>query len=125
MRAATLTIGAAVVIVVLVAAGAAFGHNSSAPKLNGTVGPGYSVKLTKSGQKVRLVKPGSYLFVIADKSSFHNFTLERESGGKFEKHLTTTPFKGVKSVTIKLGKGRWKFYCSNHESQMFGFFTVS
>lgn len=125
MRTASLTVGAALVILVLVAAGAAFGHNSVAPKLNGTVGPGYTIKLTKSGQKAKVVKAGSYLFVIADKSSFHNFTLEREKGGKFEKHLTTTPFKGVKSITIKLGKGTWKFYCSIHESLMHGFFTVS
>jgi plastocyanin len=125
MRTASLAVGTVVVILLLVAAGAAFGRNSAAPKLNGTVGPGYTIKLTKSGQKVKVVKAGSYLFVVADKSSFHNFTIEREKGGKFEKHLTTTPFTGVKSVTIKLGKGTWKFYCSIHESQMHGFFTVN
>jgi len=125
MRTASFTVGTVVVILALVVAGAALGHSSAAPKLNGTVGPGYTIKLTRSGQKVKVVKAGSYLFVIADRSSIHNFTLERETGGKFEKHLTTTPFTGVKSVTIKLGKGKWKFYCSIHESLMHGLFSVS
>jgi hypothetical protein len=70
----------AVVVLLLAVAGAAFGHNSAAPKLKGTVGPGFTINLTKSGQKVKVVKAGSYLFVIADKSSFHNFTLERQTG---------------------------------------------
>jgi len=122
---ASLAVGSAIVVLVLVLAGTAFGRNAAAPKVTGTVGPGYTIKLAKSGQKVKVVKAGSYLFVISDKSSLHNFTLERETGAKFEKHLTTTPFTGVKSVTIKLGKGKWKFYCSIHESLMHGFFTVS
>jgi plastocyanin len=32
---------------------------------------------------------------------------------------------GTKSVTVKLTKGQWKFYCKPHESQMFGFFAVT
>jgi plastocyanin len=125
VRKASLALGSVVIVLLLTGVGAAFGHSSAAPKLNGTVGPGFTIKLTKGGQKAKIVKAGSYLFVIADKSSFHNFTLERQTGGKFEKHLTSTPFQGAKSVTVKLGKGKWKFYCSVHESQMHGFITVS
>jgi len=65
------------------------------------------------------------VFVIADSASNHNFTLECESGGKFEKHLTSTPFQGSKSVTVTLGRGKWKFDCSVHESVMRGFVTVN
>jgi plastocyanin len=60
--------------------------------------------------------------VLSDKSSFHNFTLERETGGNFEKHLTG--FTGPKTVIVTLKRGKWKYYCSVHQASMFGFFTV-
>ena len=108
----------------LAVAGAAFSQAHSTPKLVGTVGPGYTIKLTKAGVKVRSVRAGTYKFVISDKSSFHNFTLEQETGAKFEKHLTGTSFTGPKTVTLTLKRGKWKYYCSVHEPTMFGFFTV-
>jgi len=108
----------------LVVSGAALSQGTAIPKLKGTVGPGYTIKLTRNGAKVSSVKAGKYTFAIADKSSLHNFTLEQEKGGKFEKHLTGTAFTGSKTATLTLKRGKWKYYCSNHESQMFGFFTV-
>jgi plastocyanin len=104
--------------------GAALAHSSSTPKLKGTVGPGFSISLTKSGQKVKTLKAGTYLFVISDKASIHNFVIEQEKGGKFEKDLTSVSFVGTKSAKIKLRAGKWKYYCKPHESSMFGFFTV-
>ena len=71
------------------------------------------------------MKAGYYRFVVADKSSFHNFTIEREKPVKIEKHLTTTAFMGTKGMLVNLKPGKWKFYCSVHESQMFGFFKVT
>ena len=97
----------------------------SSQKLVGTVGPGFTITLKKGSKNVTKLKAGKYTFVVHDKSSIHNFTVEREKGGKIEKHVTDTSFVGTKTVTITLKKGKWKFYCSNHESQMFGFFTVS
>jgi plastocyanin len=108
----------------LALAGAALSR-SATPTLRGVVGPGYSISLKKAGVKVTTLKAGRYTFAIADRSTFHNFTLEQEKGGTFEKHLTSTPFKGSKSVTVTLKRGRWKYYCSVHESQMFGFFKVT
>ena len=108
----------------LAVAGTAFSQGQSTPKLLGTVGPGYAIKLTKAGVKVRSLRAGTYRFAITDKSSLHNFTLERETGGRFEKHLTGIAFTGPKTVTVILKRGKWKYYCSVHESQMFGFFTV-
>jgi plastocyanin len=93
-------------------------------KLKGTVGPGFTISLTKAGKRVKTLSAGTYAFVITDKATIHNFTLEQEKGGKFEKHLTSTGFKGTKTVTVKLKRGKWKYYCSVHESTMFGFFTV-
>ena len=76
-----------------------------------------------NGKAVKTLKPGTYSFVIADKSSIHNFVVEK-SGGGFEKALTTVPFKGTKTVTIKLTAGKWEFYCKPHEATMHGDFTV-
>ena len=42
-----------------------------------------------------------------------------------EKTLTSTSFQGKKTVTVTLKKGSWKYYCSIHEPQMFGFFKVT
>jgi hypothetical protein len=106
-------------------AGAAFSGSSATRKLNGVVGPGYSISLKKAGKRVTTLRAGRYTFAIADKSTIHNFTLEQEKGGKFEKHLTSTAFKGSKSTTVRLKRGRWKYYCSVHESLMFGFFKVT
>jgi plastocyanin len=99
---------------------------ASTPKLTGTVGPGYTISLKKGAAKVKTLKAGKYTFVITDKASIHNFTIEREKGGpKIEKTLTGTSFQGKKTVTVTLKKGSWKFYCSIHEPLMFGFFKVT
>jgi plastocyanin len=108
----------------LAVAGTALSQGQATPKLVGTVGPAYTIKLTKAGVKVRSLKAGTYKFVISDKASIHNFTLEQQTGGKFEKRLTGTAFTGPKTVTLTLKRGKWKYYCSVHESLMFGFFTV-
>ena len=113
---------------VMAVAGAVFVAQTSAmatPKLNGTVGPGFTISLTKAGKKVTKLKAGKYTFVVADKSPIHNFVLEQESGGKFEKDITDVSQTGTKTVTITLKKGKWKYYCMPHESAMFGFFTVT
>jgi len=98
---------------------------AAAPKVVGTVGPGFTIKLTSGGKKATKLKAGKYTFVVADKASIHNFVVEQVSGGKFEKQLTTVPFTGTKTVTVTLKKGKWKYYCAPHESSMFGFFTVT
>jgi plastocyanin len=62
---------------------------------------------------------------VSDKSAMHNFTIERETKPKIEKHPTSTSFVGTKSMKITLKKGHWKYYCSVHEALMHGFFTVN
>ena len=111
------TAGTALMLVVVTSAWAA------TPKLVGTVGPGYTITLTKAGKKVTKLKAGKYTFVIADKASIHNFSLDGPKG--FEKTFTSVPFKGTKTVTLTLKAGKYKFYCAPHESTMFGNFTVS
>jgi plastocyanin len=99
---------------------------ASTPKLTGTVGPGYTISLKKGTAKVKTLKAGKYTFVITDKSSIHNFTIERVKGGsKIEKALTGTAFQGKKTVTVTLKTGSWKYFCTVHPSQIFGFFKVT
>ena len=116
----SLVVAALAAALFLVPAGA-----MTTTKLVGTVGPGFTITLKQGTKKVTKLKVGKYTFVIHDKSSIHNFTLEQEKGGKFEKHVTATPFVGTKTVTVTLRAGSWKYYCSVHESTMFGFVKVT
>ena len=120
----SLLVATAGIAAALVVAGTAFSQGTAAPKLVGTVGPGFSIKLTKGGAKVSSLKAGKYTFVIHDKASIHNFVIEQQQGGKFEKALTGVRFMGTKTVTVTLKRGKWKYYCAPHEAIMHGFFTV-
>jgi plastocyanin len=92
------------------------------PKLAGTVGPGFTITLTQGGKKVKTLKAGTYTFVIADKAANHSFGLDGPNG--FAKDFTSVPFVGTKTFTLTLKKGKYKYYCTPHESFMFGNFTV-
>ena len=119
--------------IALVAAGVAalaMGVGASArqtatPTLRGTVGPGFTISLKLDGKRVTTLKAGKYKLVVADKAAAHNFELEQESGGNFDKDATTVPFVGTKTIMVTLKKGKWKYYCEPHESSMFGFFRVT
>jgi hypothetical protein len=109
-------------VAALVFAATALSVGTSTPTLKGTVGPGFTISLKKAGKKVRTLKAGKYKLVISDKSSFHNFTLEREkpSRPKIEKHITSTAFTGTKTIVMTLKRGTWRAYCSvpGHEAPM-------
>ena len=121
-----LLVLAVLTAVALTVAGAALSRSTSTPTLKGVVGPGYSIKLTKGGKRVKSLKAGKYRFVITDKSTFHNFTVEREKPAKpkLERHITSTGFTGSKTIVMTLKPGSWSFYCSIHEAQMHGDFAV-
>ena len=119
---ASVALVTTVVVLSVAAANAAFAQSSTIPTLQGTVGPGFTITLKQKGATVKTLKAGKYLFVIADRASIHNFTLQRGSGGG--KALTGVSFSGTKKVLVALTKGKWKYYCTPHESTMFGFFTV-
>ena len=105
----------------------------SAPKLTGTVGPGFSISLKDAtGKRVTKLKAGKYTFVVTDKSFSHNFVLEKplpkKANGKpaFGKSITNVgqTIKN-KKITIMLTKGKWIVYCAPHEDSMFQKFTVT
>ncbi len=106
----------------LVFATAGFGRSSTT--LKGTVGPGFSITLTKAGNRFTSIRRGTYTFTVRDRARIHNFVLEKTRGGDFEKRITTVPFMGTKTVTVKLTPGRWEYFCTPHESVMHHTFTV-
>ena len=101
----------------------ALGAQSAPPKLIGTVGPGFTITLTQGGKKVKTLKAGTYTFVISDKSGNHSYGLDGPNG--WSKDFTSVAFTGTKSFTVALKKGKYKYYCTPHESFMFGNFTVT
>jgi plastocyanin len=101
----------------------AYAHQSSTPTLVATVGPGYTIKLTRNGKAVKTLKHGKYKFVVRDKSSIHAFAMDGPNG--FDKDFTEVPFSGTKTVTVTLKAGKYKYYCPPHESQMFGNFKAT
>ena len=95
---------------------------ASTPKLNGSVGPDFTIGLKDaSGKKVTTLKPGSYSITITDKASIHDWTLS--GPGYKNKHLTSLPFTGTKSnIALTLQAGKYKYFCSLHGFN--GTFTV-
>ena len=116
-----LSFTAIVVSAVLVAGASA--RRSAMPTLIGTDGPGYTINLKFNNKAVKTLKAGTYKVVIHDKASFHGWSLDGPHG--FAKDISPVPFVGTKTVTLKLKAGKYKFYCPNHESIMFGHFTVT
>lgn len=94
---------------------------AAAPVLRGTVGPAFTITLTRGGVKVHKLKPGTYVFKIADKSGIHNFHLTGPGINK----KTAVGFQGSVTWRLKLKKGTYKFVCDPHASFMKGSFTVS
>jgi plastocyanin len=94
---------------------------AATPALTGTVGPGFTITLTQNGKAVTNLKAGTYDLVVHDKADIHDFVLE---GPGVEREVTSVPFKGTKTVKVKLRAGKFKVYCRPHEPVMFGFVTV-
>ena len=97
---------------------------AAAPKtVQGTVGPGFTIKLTLAGKNVAKLKRGvPYRFQIRDRSSSHDFHL---IGPGVNRVLTSVDFTGTTSVVLKLRKGTYRFLCDPHASFMHGSFRVA
>jgi len=113
----------------ILAAAAAVALATAAPtgaattKLVASVGPSFTITLTKGGKKVTTLKPGTYSITVNDKSTFHNFHLTGPGVNK----RTGVAFKGTpaKPWTVTLKKGTYKYVCDPHATQMKGSFRVA
>jgi plastocyanin len=95
---------------------------SSAVKLTGEAGPGFSIDVEKGGKDLKTIKAGTYKIKVEDKSSIHNFHLFGPGLNK----KTSVPFKGETTWTIKLKPGKYTYQCDIHVSEgMKGSFKVT
>jgi plastocyanin len=101
------------------------GHAPAAatPKtVHGTVGPGFTIKLTLGGKKVTTLKKGvRYRFLISDQASIHDFHVR---GPGLDRVLTSVGFTGTKSFVLTLKKGAYRYLCDPHAALMHGSFRV-
>ncbi len=102
----------------LLAVGVAGAAGSS---LSGSVGPGFTISmLDESGAKVKHLDPGTYTFVVSDKSDEHNFHLT----GPGVDVSTEVDRLGEQTFKITVTDGKYTFLCDAHSSRMNGEFTV-
>jgi hypothetical protein len=101
-------------LVALAAIVAALPAFAGAPKLTGTVGPGFTISMKKP------TKAGKYTLVVSDKSSIHNFHLK----GPGVNVATSVPATGSKTFKVTLKKGKYTFLCDPHPTSMVGKFTI-
>ena len=87
---------------------------AATPVFKGTVGPGFTIKMT-----TKPTKAGKIKLVINDRSSVHNFHLK----GPGVDVKTSVSAIGTKTFTITLKKGTYKFICDPHPF-MKGSFTI-
>ena len=77
--------------------------------LNGTVGPGFTITLTKGGAKVTSLTAGKYTIVVNDKSAIHNFHLTGPGVNK----TTGVGAIGKSTWTVTLKKGKkYQYICT-------------
>ena len=105
----------------LVALAPAYATTAKTTKLQGTVGPGFTITLKKAGKAVKTLPRGKYSITVSDKADDHNFHLK---GPGVNKEITTTPFQGTKTYTVTLKKGKYTYVCDPHAAGMKGSFTV-
>jgi hypothetical protein len=121
-RATLVGIGALSVLVVTAALAFAVMAQGAPTKLVGTVGPGATISLkTASGKRVSTLPRGAYQIVVRDRSDEHNFALR---GPGANRTLTGVDFVGTKTVTVRLGAGRYTFVCTPHSDEMRGSFGI-
>ncbi len=123
-RIAVAIVAAVALTVLALAATALAASQASHPKLLGVVGKNdaFKISLTSNGKSVKTLKAGIYTITIQDDSTIHNYALVGPHGKAWT--FTSGGFKGTKTITLELGAGKYKAYCSPHESFMFQRFTV-
>jgi plastocyanin len=113
MRPIHLAVMASVSLLVLAAPAAAA---TNANKLTGTVGPGFTISMSK-----KTVKAGAYTITIHDKSNIHDFHLTGPGVNK----TTSVSGVGTKTWKVRLKKGTYKFVCDPHKTIMHGVLKVT
>ena len=88
-------------------------------ELVGTVGPGFTIALTRDGQPAHL-DPGTYTITVNDLSIEHNFHLT----GPGVNQATTVETSSTVTWTVTFTDGTYRYVCDPHANIMRGSFTV-
>jgi plastocyanin len=89
---------------------------TKASTLTGTVGPGYTISMSKT-----TVKAGAYVITIHDRASIHDFHLTGAGVNK----VTSVSGVGTTTWKVTLKKGKYTFVCDPHHTIMHGVLTVT
>ena len=118
---ATRRVVAVTTAVVALAVAGGVQAKSMRATLTGTVGPGFTITLTRGGKTVKSLKHGSYTIKVSDLASDHNFHLTGPGVNK----TTSVSATGTSTWTVTLKKGTYTYVCDPHASTMRGTFKVS
>jgi plastocyanin len=103
------------VLAALVAAAPA-GAMPLAKTLGGTVGPAFTISVSK-----KTMKAGRFTITIRDRGNIHNFHLRGPGVNK----RTGVAATGTVMWTVRLRRGTYTFLCDPHASSMRGTFRVT
>ena len=92
----------------------------AATRLVATVGPDFTITITKNGRKVRSLTAGTYTIVVRDRSDEHNFRLRGPSVNR----ATGIARMGTSTWTLRLRRGTFRYVCDPHADHMRGSFVV-
>jgi plastocyanin len=84
--------------------------------LTAVVGPGFNISMSK-----KTVPAGTYVIVVHDESSIHNFHFYGPGVNK----TTSVAAIGTSHWTVKLKKGTYNFVCDPHAAIMHGVLKVT
>jgi hypothetical protein len=123
---ATVALIGAVVVALAATGGTALGFDQSTrPRLIGTVGPGRTISLVDAhDQRVRKLRPGTYRFVIRDRSAHDNFHLFGP-GITGLIGATGISYRGMTLWKLRLVSGTYRFRSDAHPKSMRGTFRVT
>jgi plastocyanin len=99
------------------------GGGAAMGDLEGEVGPGFTIEVSRNGEDAESVEAGTYTLKVEDKSDQHNFHLV---GPGVDEMVTDVPFQGEKTVTVTLKPGTYTYQCDPHAANgMKGAFKVT
>jgi plastocyanin len=116
IRTMAATMSALLALVLAAPAGAA-----APTSLVATVGPGFTITLTKGGRKVTSLKPGAYRITVRDRATVHNFRLTGPGGIRRDSGIG---FMGTRTWNVTLKRGKYNYVCTPHATMMKGSFNV-
>jgi plastocyanin len=91
-------------------------------KLTATVGPGFTINLTRAGKKVKTLKAGRYVITVRDRASSHNFHLRGPGSVNKNSGVAAT---GTRTWKVTLRRGTYRYVCDPHATMMKGSFRVT